>query len=195
MSEIEQEVVVAEADAEGGAEEVTPEAELSETTDWQAEAKKARGIAQRLRTKLTKATEKKVVAEAPKEPVKKEEAPKTGELDETSVLWLEVKGVKTEDADEMKLVENWRKDSGKDVKSIWASRIFQAELKDLRAEREVQNAMPGSTKRANAGGAPNLQAAIAKFEATGELPADFKLRSEVVNATVDKQNTNKPSWH
>ena len=37
----------------------TPEVELTTDTDWEAEAKKARGIAQRLRTKVIKLIEKK----------------------------------------------------------------------------------------------------------------------------------------
>lgn len=183
MSENETEVVVPEEETE------TPEAELTETTDWEAEAKKARGIAQRLRTKLTKAEEKKVAA-----PPKEEAKPKTGELDETSVLWLEVKGVKTEDADEMKLVETWQKDSGKDVKAIFASKIFQAELKDLRDQKAVQDATPSNTKRGGQGNAGSLDAAVAKYERDGTLPDDFDLRSQVINRMEQKSDVSRPAW-
>ncbi len=173
------------------AEDITPEAELTETTDWEAEAKKARGIAQRLRTKLTKAQEKKVVVEKSIEPAK--DAPKTGELDETAVLWLEVKGIKTEDADEMKLVKDWQKDSGKNVKAIFASKIFQAELKELRDEKTVRGATPSNTKRGG-GGSGDLAAATARYEATGELPKDFELANQIVNAKVAKDSPDTPPW-
>lgn len=191
MDEIESEVVVADADAEG--EEVTPEAELTETTDWKAEAKKARGIAKRLQTKLTKATEKKVVVEAPKNPDKKEEASKTGELDETQLDYLDLKGIS--DDEDVKIIQQHVQRTGETIRQALKDDYVQSKLKGNKEAREVQNAMPGSSKRANAGGAPSLAVAIAKFEQTGELPTDFKLRSEVVNAIADKSNSNKPSWH
>ncbi|WP_196301275.1 hypothetical protein, partial [Streptococcus pneumoniae] len=75
----------------------------------------------------------------PKEDATPQKTEKTGELDENALLYLEVKGVKTDDADELSLVEKWRSDSGKSVKDIHASKIFQAELKELRDTKAVQD--------------------------------------------------------
>lgn len=117
-----------------------------------------------------------------------------GELDEARLLFLEMKGgVKTDDPDEMKLVEEWMA-NGKTIKQIATNRVFQAELKAIQEEKAVKNATPSSTKRGgNQQG--DLATAIAKADATGELPSDFKLRAQVVNAIAERSNTNKPAWH
>lgn len=170
-------------------EEETPEADLTPETDWEAEAKKARGIAQRLRTKLTKAEEKKVVVEATK-PVK--EVPKTGELDETQLDYLDLKGIT--ESDDIEVIKSVIAKTGQTVRQVLKDSYVSAKLAENKAEREVKNATPSATKR---GGSQNndLAQALAKFEQTGELPQDFTLRSAVVNASVDRANTNKPSWH
>lgn len=117
----------------------------------------------------------------------------TGELDETQLELLDLKGISEQE--DIDVVQKVMQRTGMTLRLALKDDYVQAKLKAQKEAREVQNAMPSSTKRANAGGAQSVQAAIAKFEATGELPADFKLRSEVVNAMVDKKNTNKPSWH
>lgn len=129
----------------------------------------------------------------PKEDATPQKTEKTGELDENALLYLEVKGVKTDDADELSLVEKWRSDSGKSVKDIHASKIFQAELKELRDTKAVQDATPSATKRGG-GQVGDVAAAIAKFEATGDLPADFALRSAVVNKMEERSSASTPSW-
>lgn len=171
--------------------------EEDDATDYKAEALKLRdkAIAQRERTKslkkelsdARKAVE--VVASSKKEP----SPVPTNELDETSLLWLEVKGMKTDDLDEMKIIEDWKKDSGKDVRAIWASKAFQSELKSLRDEKAVQAAIPSGTKRgASQGG--DIASATAKFEETGVLPEDFELASAVVNAVTKAGNDRLPPW-
>jgi hypothetical protein len=57
----------------------------------------------------------------------------------------------------------------------------------------VRGATPSGTKRSSPTG-DTLSQAIAKYERDGTLPEDFKMRSDVVNALVDKKNSNKPSW-
>lgn len=140
----------------------------------------------RMKAKL----EKELGIETKTEPVKQKGNP--GELDETQTLFLAVKGIESDK--EIGLVEKWRTESGKTVKEIVASKIFQAELKELRDEEEVKNATPSATKRG--GNQTNdLAAAIAKFEATNVLPDNFELRSAVVNAIAERSSVNKPSWH
>lgn len=169
--------------------EETPEEELTPETDWEAEAKKARGIAQRLRTKLTKATEKKVVVEQPN-PVK-EDAPKTGELDETVLDFLDLKGIT--DSDEIDVIQKVMQKTGQTVRQALKDDYVVSKLDSLRKEKQVKDATPSATKR---GGnqSNDISAALAKFEQTGELPTDFETRTAVINAKVSKDSPNKPSW-
>ena len=168
-----------------------------DTTDWKAEAQKLRdkAIAQRERTKSLKQqlAETKKAVEIAVGSQKSPPQPKTGELDENSLLWLEVKGMKTDDLDEMKVIEDWKKDSGKDVRVIWASKAFQAELKTVRDDKALQVAIPGGTKR---GGAQtgDIASAFAKFEQTGTLPEDRALADAVVDSITKTGSDRIPPW-
>ena len=188
MTEIEQEVVVAEVETD----EVTPETELTETTDWQAEAKKARGIAQRLRTKLAKATEKKVVVETPTKPVVQAQNP--SRLDETQLDYLDLKGVS--DSDDIDVVQKVMLKTGLSVRDVLKDDYVQTKLKANKEAREVKAAMPTATKRTGSGADNSLEIALAKYEQSGfkELPTDTTLRRQVVNAARQKTDTNKPAW-
>jgi hypothetical protein len=172
--------------------EVGTEVDTTETTDAEESPQALKARLQRAEKKIEKM---KLDAKVEKKVEKIVEKTNTGELDETSLLWLEVKGIKTDDPDELKLVEDWRKDSGKDVRAIHASKIFQSELKALRDEKELKDATPSNTKRSGGSGGTDVATALAKYEATGTLPDDFKLRTAVVNAKIAKDNTNKPAWH
>lgn len=166
----------AQVEAAEETEQETPEADLSETTDWEAEAKKARAIAQRLRTKLTKATEKKV--EAPATDTK--EAKKTG-LDRLDRAILRVEKITAEK--EIELVESIMKETGKDVEAVLGSKYFQAELKAFREEQATKDATPSGTKRSAQSARDEVDYWIAK----GELPKDNpELARKVVNAKLEK---------
>lgn len=174
-------------------EDDTPETELTDATDWEAEAKKARGIAQRLRTKLTKATEKKVdkpeKVESKVEPVK--EVSKTGELDETQLDYLDLKGIT--DQDEIDLIQKVMKNTGQTVRQALKDEYVQAKLDEIRKTKAVKDATPSGTKRSGSQSS-DLAAAIAKYDSTNVLPDDFALRTAVINAKIAKDNPNKPSW-
>lgn len=165
-------------------------AELAETKQANSQlferAKKAEGF--------VKVDGKWVKAPRPEEAVRTQQElqAKTGELDETAMLLLEVKGIKVDDPDEMKLVEDWR-EAGKTVKNMLGNKIFQAELKALRDEKAVKDATPSNTKRSGAG-TIGVDAALARYEATGELPADFELRSAVINMKEAKESGTRPPW-
>ena len=190
MDEIKNEEVVEETEE---VEEETPEAELTPETDWEAEAKKARGIAQRLRTKLTKATEKKVEEKkekvVPKEPVKKE--PNTNELDENALDFLDLKGI-TEDED-IELIENIIAKTGQTARQVLKDDYVIAKLESLKTAREAKAATPSSTKRGGETG-DTLEVALAKYESTGEYPDDFELRSKVINKLEEKSSTSVPGY-
>lgn len=156
-------------------------------TDWKALALKNAGIAKRAQTKLAKATAK------PKEEilVEKPEAKKTDVLDEIQLDYLDLKGI-TEDED-VSLIEKVVAKTGMTVRQALKDEYVIERLKALKEKREVKDATPSSTKRAGPT-SNNLEQAIARFERDGTLPDDFKFRSEVVNAIVDRKNGNKPSW-
>lgn len=121
-------------------------------------------------------------------------APKsnTGELDETQLDYLDLKGItETEDID---VIQKIVSKTGMTIRQALKDDYVTAKLDANRAQRAVKDATPSSTKR---GGSQvnDVAAAVAKFDATGELPQDFNLRTAVVNAITDKANGNKPSWH
>lgn len=155
-------------------------------TDWKALALKTQGIAKRLKTKLDKAGKPK---EEPK--AKAEDKPKTDGLDETQLDYLDLKGV-TEDED-IKVIEGIVARTGMTVRQALKDEYVVKKLEFLKEKRDVKDATPSSTRRTGQTGG-TLEQAIAKFERDGTLPDDFKLRSEVVNAVVDKKNGNKPNW-
>lgn len=168
-----------------------------DTTDYKAKAKELseKAIKQRERTKALKqelAATKKAVELAlgtQKPPVQKT----TGELDETQLDYLDLKGItESEDID---VIQRIMAKTGQTVRQALKDDYVQAKLAELKAARDVKDATPSSTRRTGQGPVDGLELAIAKFEQTGVLPTDFALRSAVINAKVEKENTNKPAWH
>lgn len=177
-----------------------PEGE-EDTTDWKAEAQKLRdkAIAQRERTKSykTKLAEKDAAIAALATGSKKVEPSKAGELDETALDFLDVKGVT--EADDIKVIEDIVKKTGMTVRQALKDEYVVGKLAANKASREVKDATPSSTRRAGGNQGTDLAASVAKYEQSGfdakTLPDDFDLRSKVINAVAAKQNTNKPGWH
>lgn len=157
-------------------EQDTPEEELTPETDWEAEAKKARGIAQRLRTKLVKATEKKV-----EQPAQKEKQTKTGfGYDEKA--FLKVSGIQPNEYD---LILEVMQATGKSLDDVVDSKYVQAELKERRATQATKEAVPSGTKRSTTSPRDSVDYWIAK----GELPPweQRELRQKVVQAKIDSE--------
>jgi hypothetical protein len=117
---------------------------------------------------------------------------KTGELDETQLDYLDLKGIS--DQDEIDIIQKVMAKTGQTVRQALQDDYVKSKLEALRQEKAVKNAMPGSNRRGS-GQTDDLAQALAKFEQTGELPDDFALRSAVVNAKADRESTNKPSWY
>lgn len=167
---------------------------LDETTDWKAKAQELErkrredGIKSRERTKALKAQ----LAELkPKVEPKPAETPNTGELDETQLDYLDLKGI-TEQED-IDVVQKVMQKSGQTLRQALKDEYVVQKLAALKGEREVKAAIPSSTKRGSNNGA-NLDALIAKAEQSGEYPDDFELRTQVVNALEKKNSVNVPSW-
>lgn len=150
----------------------------NDTTDWKAIALKNQGIAKRFKTKLDKSKEVK----PPVPPIEKKDTPpeKKEVLDklDRAVLRLE----KITDSDEVKLVEDIMKETGKDIEAVLASKYFKTELQELRDLKDSKNAVPPGSKRTAPGSRDTVEYWIAK----GELPpADqVELRRKVVNARM-----------
>lgn len=167
-----------------------------DTTDWKAEAVKLqnKAISQRERTKALKkelADARKavgVVAGSKETPSQ----PKTGELDETQLDYLDLKGIS--DSEDIAVIEKVIQKTGQTVREVLKDDYVITKLASLKAERAVKSATPGSTRRSG-DQSGDIASAIAKFEATGVLPDDFELASKITDAVVAKGNKNKPSWH
>lgn len=175
-----------------------PEIEEGEedTTDWKAEAQKLRekAIAQRERTKTlkkAKADAEAKLVELAKGSSKSDSQPKTSELDETQLDYLDLKGIT--DQDEIDLIQKVMKNTGQTVRQALKDEYVQSKLEALKKSREVKDATPSGTKRSGSQSS-DLALATAKFEATGVLPDDFALRSAVINAKMKADNPNKPAW-
>jgi hypothetical protein len=122
-----------------------------------------------------------------------EVAPKatTGELDETQLDFLDLKGIN--DSDDIDVISKVMQRTGQTVRQALKDDYVMEKLKANQARREVANAMPSGTKRSGAG-AMGVDAALAKYEATGELPTDFELRSQVINLKEAKTSGTAPPW-
>lgn len=112
-------------------------------------------------------------------------------LNNADLNYLDLKGVT--ESEDVKVVENFMRSTGKTAREAFRDEYVTSRLATNKTNREVQEAMPSGSKR---GGnqANDLASAIAKYEATGVLPTDFKQRSDVINAFVSKGHNNKPSW-
>ena len=173
-------------------EEPDPEATESTLTDWEARAKKLeeKAIVQRERTRTLKERLAKLEKQAFAPP---KEVDKTGELDETQLEILELKGITdTEDIDYLK---KYMQRNGLTLRETLKDDIALAKLQSQKDKREVKEATPSSTKRSGNSQTSDLSLDIARYEQTGKLPDDFARRSAVINAKVEKENTNKPAWH
>lgn len=167
-------------------EEETPE-EPGQTTDWEARAKRLeeKAIAQRERTRLLKAEMAKL-----KKAQEKKDEPKTGELGDSDLNYLDLKGV-TEEED-IDIIQKFMAKTGQTVRQALKDDYVQTKLKGLQAKRDVENATPSGTKRSG-NQANDLATAQAKFEQTGELPGDFELRTQVLNKLAENKSS-IPPW-
>ena len=171
-----------------------------DSTDWKAEATKLRekAIAQRERTKSLKQqlADKEKAISALATGSKKAEPSSTGELDQTQLDYLDLKGIS--EADDIKVIENIVKRTGVTVREALKDDYVISKLATNKAQREVKGATPSSTKRGAASAGNDLATALAKYEQAGyapeALPTDFKLRIAVVNAVMKETKSNKPAW-
>ena len=166
------------------------EIEIDDEEESQPQEESAAELKARLRRAEAKIERMKINSEANKK-VEKILEKKTGELDETQLDYLDLKGI-TEEED-IKILARHVQRTGETIRQALKDEYVQAKLEANAKAREVKSATPSATKR---GGnqVNDVASAIARFEQTGELPADYKLRSEVVNAITDKAQNKRPAW-
>jgi hypothetical protein len=191
MEEINEPQDVETTEVEEAEVEETPAEPTDDTNELKARLQKLeeKSIQQRERTRLLRQElDKARKAAAPKAA----EPSKAGELDETQLDYLDLKGIT--DSDEIDLIQRVMKSTGQTVRQALKDDYVVDKLEKLRAQKEVKEATPSSTKRTGSAQGNDLALAVQRFEATGQLPEDFKLRSAVVNAMEAKNSSNKPSW-
>lgn len=163
-------------------EDVILEEEIVEETIPKAKYDEAMGRLKRLETRLEKSKlEEKV------EKVIEEKG-----LDRIDKILLRQEGIKTED--EVKLVEAWKKETGRDIEKVLESKAFQAELKELRESVATKESTPPSGKRGAQSPRDDVDYWIAKGpEGIKELSANNRemLQKVIARKMQVAQNVNK----
>lgn len=157
----------------------------ADTTDYKAEALRLQGLAKRATTKLSKATVAPAAKTGDAAPAAKtgtEGKPAEGDFDRIDLAVLRVE--KITDPKELELVREFKKNTGKGIDDILASKYFQAELKDMRDISATESATPAGTKRSGT----STQDTVEYWIANGKLPPpeQVELRRKVVNARMTK---------
>ena len=166
---------------------------LDETTQANRQlferAKKAEGFV-KLDGKWVKAPKAEPEAK-PKVETKPASETKTGELDETALDFLDLKGF-TEDED-ITLIENIVAKTGQTVRQVLKDEYVVSKLETNKVAREAKKGTPEGIKRGGAQG-DTFDTDMAKYESTKEYPDDFERRSKVVNALEAKESFKIPSY-
>lgn len=166
-------------------EEIGDEPADADTTDWKAEALRARdiakrnaGIAKRNATRLEKwkkTAEMKVETVA--DPVKKET--KQQGFDYGEKAFLRANGIV---ASEYGLVQEVMQSTGKSLDEVLEAKYFQAALKEMREEQAAKDAIPSGSKRSTSHARDTVEFWIQK----GEMPPrdQVELRRKVVEERI-----------
>ena len=107
------------------------------------------------------------------------------DLDYGKKAYLKSYGI--QGSDELALVKAEMKRSGMELDEIVSNEYFTGKLQNLRDVRESSNAIPKGKNRSGQSGITDTDLAVAKFNETGELPSDFKLRNKVIDAITKKE--------
>lgn len=116
---------------------------------------------------------------------------KAGELSETQLDYLDLKGVT--DEDDIAVIQKVMQRTGQTVRQALGDDYVVQKLAANKAKRDVQSATPSSTKRAGAQ-TGDVAAAAAKFKETGVLPEDRALADAVVDSIAKAGNDRLPPW-
>ncbi len=190
MSEIETEVVETTEAEETPTEETTEVAEETVETPEEKPSETLEAKRSRLAREL-KQTEKKLGITPPK-PVEKTTVSKRGELDETQLDYLDLKGVT--DEDEIEVIQKVMQKTGQTVRQALKDDYVTTKLATLRKEREVKDATPSGTRRVGGQSSNDVDYWVAKVEQGGELPKDVELKRKVINKIAGRDTLHTPPW-
>lgn len=161
---------------QGGGEPDTPEVDVE---DLQAQLAKAQELANNYKIRAEKAEKAgKTAAEAKAEPKQSED------FGYGEKAFLKASGITT--SDEIKLAQDYMKNTGKSLDEVVESKYFMAELKEMRELKAAEAATPTGSKRAGQAATDQVDYWLAK----GELPpaSERELRQKVVNARLKKES-------
>lgn len=152
-----------------------PDAEKDDEgeVDWQAKARELEGRLKRAETKLKKSSD----GPTPSKPST------SGGLDYGQKAYLRAEGIKGEA--ETALVQQFMKETGKDLEKVLESKFFKAELEEMRELAKTDAANP-TGKRTGTTALDSVEYWMAK--PLEDVPKD--MRQKVVNALI-KQSENK----
>jgi hypothetical protein len=171
------------------------EVEETDSTDWKAEAEKARGIAKRLKTKLEKAAKAESKVEKPGEKVEKTEPvktePKAGELDDAVLDFFELKGYS--EADEIEVFRSIMQKTGMSHREVLKDDYALSKVKALQDEKSVSAALPSSTKRGSNDVLNNEDFWFQKYEQMGKLPENMPkgMAEKLINRKMGENDVRK----
>lgn len=110
---------------------------------------------------------------------------KSNDLDYGQLALLRTEGIKG--AGEIALVKEIMAETGKGVLDVIDSNYFKSRLSDFRDVQATKDAIPKGKNRSGQQGASDVDVAFAKFQETGELPADLNTRIAIKNKLVDAE--------
>ena len=164
--------------------------ELSDKTDWKAEALKAQGIAKRWETKFKKLQDEHGTLPKTDEDAKPQDKTQSSELDYGQKAFLKASGING--ADEIALVKEHLKLSGNSLDYVIDNPYFKQSLDSLRVTKA--NAQAADT----GGGSTSVKKGSAQsYIDKGEEPprdAPFELRKEYVALKMAKEGGKTPSF-
>lgn len=171
---------------------IETEGETSEETTETTTEPTSAELSARLKRAEAKIERMKVDAKVEKKVEKVIEKTKnTGELSETQLDYLDLKGVTNED--DIDIIQKVMERTGQTVRQALGDDYVVSKLAANKAKRDVQGATPNSTKRAG-GQVGDVVAAAAKFKETGVLPEDRALADAVVDSIAKPGNDRLPPW-
>ena len=180
--EPEEKIDEVEGDKEVKEKEEIPEPKLVETP----EAKKAR-----LERELARVNKKLGVTEQPK-PVEKTTVSKTGELDETQLGFLDLKGIT--DDEEIDVIQKVMRNTGQTLRQALKDDYVVSKLAALRENKERQDATPSNNHRSGGQPSNDVDYWVAKAEQSGELPKDPELKMKVLDRISKGDDLRTPPW-
>ena len=121
---------------------------------------------------------------------KLESKSKTGELGYAELAYLSAK--KIDDDDEIELVQDYLKNTGKSLKDVLVSKHFQAELKEMRESKSSDEAVPKGTRRSGNTSRNTVEYWLSRDENPPDTAENRQLRIDVVNARMKAQADASP---